>query len=198
MFINYWDNLLILPFSYLLGSISSAIILSRHLNLPDPRKIGSKNAGTTNMLRIAGKKVAILILIIDFMKGFIPVLIAKYFLADILWQTIIGLLAVLGHIYPIFFNFRGGKGVATFLGALIAISPIVGIISIITWLIIAKVFKISSIAGLISIILSPIYFWLYLNKLDATIAISTIVLLVVFKHKSNIKKLLAKQEKKII
>ena len=145
--------------SYLLGSISSAIIICKMCNLPDPRTKGSKNPGATNVLRIGGKFVAAFVLIFDGLKGAVPVLLAHYFGYDLFDLTIILLFAFLGHVFPIYYGFKGGKGVATYLGGLIGISFFVGLTFSIIWLIVAKVMKVSSIAALTATVLSPIYFY---------------------------------------
>ncbi|MBT6771060.1 MAG: glycerol-3-phosphate 1-O-acyltransferase PlsY, partial [Thiotrichales bacterium] len=145
--------------SYFLGSVSSAIIICRILGLPDPRTEGSKNPGATNVLRIGGKKVAAFVLIFDGLKGAMPVLLAHYFGLSLFELTIILLSAFLGHVFPIYYGFKGGKGVATYLGGLIGLNFFVGLTFSIIWLIVAKVIKVSSIAALTATLLSPIYFY---------------------------------------
>ncbi|MBT3457217.1 MAG: glycerol-3-phosphate 1-O-acyltransferase PlsY, partial [Thiotrichales bacterium] len=145
--------------SYLLGSVSSAIIICRILGLPDPRTEGSKNPGATNVLRIGGKKVAAFVLIFDGLKGAMPILLAHYFGLSLFELTIILLSAFLGHVFPIYYGFKGGKGVATYLGGLIGLNFFVGLTFSIIWLIVAKVIKVSSIAALTATLLSPIYFY---------------------------------------
>ena len=142
--------------SYLLGSISSAIIICKMCNLPDPRTKGSKNPGATNVLRIGGKFVAAFVLLFDGFKGVAPVLLAHYFGFDLFELTIILLCAFLGHVFPIYYGFKGGKGVATYLGGLIGLNFFVGLTFSIIWLIVAKVMKVSSIAALSAF--NPIYY----------------------------------------
>ncbi len=183
-------------FAYLIGSVSTAIIVCRIMNLPDPRTQGSKNPGATNVLRIAGKKAAAVVLIGDGLKGAIPVLVAMFFLPDISLFNLclIALFAFLGHVYPIFFKFQGGKGVATFIGALIAINPWVGLGFILTWLFVAKVLKISSLSALIATLLTPVYFYYITQNLDATYVIGVICLWIFITHRSNIKRLISGKE----
>ena len=178
--------------SYLLGSISSAIIICKILGLPDPRTQGSKNPGATNVLRIGGKKVAAFVLLFDGLKGALPVILATYFFAvNIFELTIILLCAFLGHIFPIFYGFKGGKGVATYLGGLIGLSFFLGLAFAIIWLTVAKIVKISSIAALTATLLSPIYFYFITNhNLKATLVIFLINLFIYFTHRANIKRII--------
>ncbi|WP_190600309.1 glycerol-3-phosphate 1-O-acyltransferase PlsY [Candidatus Vesicomyidisocius sp. SY067_SCS001] len=187
----------IIILSYLIGSISTAIIICKILNLPDPRTQGSNNPGATNILRIGGKKAAVITLIGDGLKGMIPVLIAHYLTLDTLNITWIIFAAFLGHIHPIFFSFKGGKGVATFLGALLALSYPTGLSFIITWIFVAKVLKISSLSTLVATTLTPVYFYLITNNLIATYVIISICIWIFYTHKSNIKRLFNNQENKI-
>jgi len=181
--------------SYLLGSISSAIIICKIAGLPDPRTKGSKNPGATNVLRIGGKKIAALVLFLDGLKGALPVILAHYFGLSLFESTIILLCAFLGHIFPIFYGFKGGKGVATYLGGLLGLNFFVGLTFIIIWLIVAKVIKISSIAALTATLLSPIYFYLITtNNLKATLVIVLINLFIYFTHRTNIKRVILGDE----
>ena len=180
--------------SYLIGSISSAIIICRIAGLPDPRTQGSKNPGATNILRFGGKKIAALVLIFDCLKGAIPVITANYFGLSLFELTFILLFAFIGHVFPLFFGFKGGKGVATYLGGLIGINLLVGLTFAIIWLIVAKVLKFSSLAALIATLLSPIYFYLILANLQATLVIGLIGLFIIYNHRANIKRLIKKEE----
>ncbi|QKQ24443.1 glycerol-3-phosphate 1-O-acyltransferase PlsY [Candidatus Ruthia endofausta] len=188
---------ILLLISYLIGSISTAIIICKMLNLPDPRTQGSNNPGATNVLRIGGKKAAAITLIGDGLKGAIPVLIAHYLAFNMFNITWVVLVVFLGHVYPILFGLKGGKGVATFLGALLALSYLTGFGFIITWVFVAKVLKISSLSALIATALTPIYFYLITNNLASTYVITLICLWIFYTHQSNIKRLLNKQENKI-
>ncbi len=187
----------ILIFAYLIGSISSAIIICKLFKLPNPRTLGSKNPGATNVLRIAGKKPAAIVLLFDGLKGAAPVLVAQYLEFSLFNAAFVALGAFLGHVYPIFFGFKGGKGVATFLGGLLALDYLSGLGFGLTWLLIAKVLKVSSLAALIATLLTPIYFYLSTQNTAATYIISTICLWVFYTHKSNIQRMLSGSEDKI-
>lgn len=182
--------------AYLCGSLSSAIIVCKLLNLSDPRIEGSGNPGTANVLRIGGKKAAILVLFGDAFKGFIPVIVARIFNIEGIALGLVALAAVIGHIYPIFFGFKGGKGVATFLGTSLALSPIVGVAFILTWVIAAFLFHYASFASLLSSTLSIIYI-LVLGKSAYLIPVLAIVALIIWKHIANIQRLFAGTETKI-
>ena len=181
--------------SYLLGSISSAIIICKIFDLPDPRTQGSKNPGATNVLRIGGKFVASFVLIFDGLKGALPVTIAYYYGYNLFDLTIILLCAFLGHVFPVYYRFKGGKGVATYLGGLIGISFFVGLTFSIIWLIVAKVMKVSSIAALTATVLSPIYFYfITTHDLRATMIIFLINLFIYFTHRENIRRIMNGEE----
>ena len=190
------DFLLIFT-AYLLGSISSAIIVCRLLNLPDPRGQGSGNPGATNVMRIGGKKAAAITLIGDMLKGLIPVLVAKFLGASIAVQALVAVAAFLGHLYPVFFGFRGGKGVATALGVLLGLHWPVGLLTIATWLLIAKLFNVSSLAALLSIVVTPLYIWWLIPERSLMIAMLFMGALLFWRHRSNIRNLLDGSEGKI-
>ena len=190
-------NLLLITAGYLLGSLSSAIIVCRLLGLPDPRGEGSGNPGATNVLRIGGKKAAAIALIGDMLKGLIPVLIAKLLGADLTIQAAVAVAAFLGHLYPLFFGFRGGKGVATAIGVLLGLHWPVGLLTIATWLVIAKVFKVSSLAALLAILVTPLYIWWLIPNKSLMIAMLFMGTLLFWRHRSNIKGLLAGSEGKM-
>ena len=183
--------------AYLIGSVSTAIIVCKVLKLPDPRTQGSNNPGATNVLRIGGKKAAAITLIGDGLKGVVPVLIAHYLEFSLVDVALVALFSFLGHVYPVFFGFKGGKGVATFLGALLAINYIVGLGFIITWLFVAKVLKISSLSALIATLLTPVYFYLITLDVIASYVISIICLWIFYTHRENIKRILSGDEGKI-
>ena len=180
--------------SYLIGSISSAVIICKILGIPDPRTQGSKNPGATNVLRLGGKKIAGFVLTFDGLKGATPVIIGHYLEFGLTQLTLITLCAFLGHIFPVFFRFRGGKGVATYLGGLIAINLLAGLIFSLIWLLVAKVLKISSMAALIATALSPFYFYLITGNLKSTAIIGLISLLIFYTHRDNIRRLINKDE----
>ena len=187
--------LYVLIVSYLLGSISSAIIICKLCNLPDPRTKGSGNPGATNVLRIGGKKLAAFVLIFDGLKGAIPVMLAHYFGLNLFELTIILLSAFLGHVFPIYYGFKGGKGVATYLGGLIGLNFFVGLTFSIIWLIVAKVMKVSSIAALTATLLSPIYFYfITTHDVRATMVIFLINLFIYFTHRENIRRIMNGEE----
>jgi len=183
--------------AYLVGSINSAIILSKVLKLPDPRTQGSKNPGATNMLRIGGKKIAAFVLLIDVWKGLSPILLAYSYTSSSLELSIIALFAFLGHVYPVFYSFKGGKGVATFIGGLIGINPLVGLSFILIWLFVAKVLNISSLSALVATLLTPIVFYFIEMDIEATGVIALICLWIFFTHRSNIKRLVSGEEGQI-
>ena len=181
--------------SYLTGSLSSAIIVCRIAGLPDPRTQGSGNPGATNVLRFGSKRIAAIVLLSDGLKGAIPVLFAKYQLDLTLFPIcLVAFFAFLGHVYPVFFHFKGGKGVATYLGALIAVNYLAGLIFSLVWLLVAKVLKISSLSALIATIISPFYFYFLTNNIKATSVICLICLFIFYTHRSNIKRLINKEE----
>jgi glycerol-3-phosphate acyltransferase PlsY len=182
--------------AYCLGSLSCAVITCKILGLPDPRGQGSGNPGATNVLRFGGKKAAIITLLGDTLKGVIPVLLVKWLGFSDLTQALVAFAAFLGHLYPIFFRFQGGKGVATALGSLIALSWPVGLSLCLTWLIIAFLFRYSSLAALISALLAPIYTW-YFTNMTFTAMVIVMSLLLIFRHRQNIQKLLQGKESKI-
>ena len=188
--------------SYLLGSISSAIIICKIMGLPDPRTQGSKNPGATNVLRIGGKRIAAFVLIFDGLKGALPVILAHYYFdVHVFELTIILFCAFLGHVFPIFYGFKGGKGVATYLGGLIGLNFFVGLTFSIIWLIVAKVMKVSSIAALTATLLSPIYFYFIMyfyffesHVLKATLVIFLINLFIYFTYRANIIRIMNGEE----
>lgn len=183
--------------AYLVGSINSAIILSKVLKLPDPRTQGSKNPGATNMLRIGGKKIAAFVLLIDVLKGLSPILFAYLHTSSPFELSIIALFAFLGHVYPVFYSFKGGKGVATFIGGLIGINPLVGLSFILIWLFVAKVLNISSLSALVATLLTPLVFYIIEMDIETTGVISLICLWIFFTHRSNIKRLVSGEEGQI-
>jgi glycerol-3-phosphate acyltransferase PlsY len=183
-----------LLFAYFLGSVSSAVIICHLMSLPDPRSHGSNNPGATNVLRIGGKKAAIITLLSDGLKGVLPILLGHYLGLNLFEITLIALVAFLGHVYPIFFKFKGGKGVATFLGSLFAINIYMGLSFAFVWLFVAKVLKISSLSALIATLLTPVGFLYFSNNLEATYLIVVVCLWLFFNHRSNIKRLLSGDE----
>ena len=183
--------------AYLLGSISSAIVVCRLMGLPDPRTQGSNNPGATNVLRIGGKKAAAITLLGDSLKGFVPVALCHLLDRPELTFAVVGAAAFLGHLYPVFFGFRGGKGVATALGVQFGLSWTIGAAVAATWLFMAKVANISSLAALISMLLAPLYIWLLWPSPALLVMQVSITLLLIWRHRSNIRNLLQGSEGRI-
>lgn len=181
--------------AYLLGSISSAVLICRLLRLPDPRHMGSNNPGATNVLRIGGKKAAIVVLLCDMLKGTIPVWGGYYLGIDPILLGLVAIAACLGHMYPIFFHFKGGKGVATALGAIAPIGLDLTALIILTWVSVAFLFRYSSLAALVTVLLAPFYTWLI--KPQYTLPVAMLCCLIVFRHHQNIKRLFAGTEPKV-
>ena len=196
----------VLPFlaaiaAYLIGSLSFAVIVSRAMGLSDPRTYGSGNPGATNVLRSGNKLAAVLTLAFDALKGFLPVL------AVVIWgpahgleegtAAAVGLAAFLGHLWPVFFHFRGGKGVATAAGVLLGLNPWLGAATLATWLIIAVFFRYSSLAAIVAAVFAPFYQLLIWGGGPIALAVAVMGLLLVWRHSANIQKLLAGTESKL-
>lgn len=181
--------------AYLIGSISSAILICKMLGFPDPRTTGSNNPGATNVLRISNKLTAATVLFLDVLKGTVPVWAAYFLQIEPLYLGFIGVAACLGHMYPMFFNFQGGKAVATALGTLLPIGFGLGALLILTWVAVAKLTKYSSLAAIVTVSMAPLYVFL-LKPLYVypTLMLST---LIIFRHKDNIVRLLKGTENKI-
>lgn len=189
--------LFFIVFAYLLGSISTAIIVCQLLNLPDPRSTGSKNPGATNVMRVGGKYAAATVLIGDFIKGYLPVLLAKFIGISGFGLGLVALAAVIGHIYPLFYNFEGGKGVATFYGALFAISASLGLFAAFIWIIIVLFTRYISFASLVSIIVAVLFCGFFTSKYGLLIPLAVAAALIVMRHKENITRLREGTESKI-
>ena len=189
--------ILFVTLAYLIGSFSTAIITCKIMGLEDPRKTGSNNPGATNVLRHGGKKAAIITLLGDMLKGLIPVLLIIQFQADTLTVALVGLFALLGHIFPVYYGFKGGKGVATYYGVILGINWLVGLIAIAIWLTMAALLKISSLSALISIFLTPFILWHFSQSVELTSSVALMSMLVFWRHKKNIKSLLQGSEEKI-
>ena len=183
--------------AYLIGSIPSAIVVAKLLGLPDPRTTGSSNPGATNVLRYAGKTAAALTLAGDVAKGAVVIALVRSLAADPLVVALAGLAVFLGHLYPVFFGFRGGKGVATALGVWLVLAPAVGALLLATWLAVALVSRYSSLAALSAALLAPVYVW-WLAPLGVYIALGAAMsLLLLWRHRTNIRNLLAGTETRI-
>lgn len=182
--------------AYLLGSISSAILVCKFLGLPDPRNEGSKNPGATNVMRFGGKQAAILTLLGDVLKGVIAVVLARLFGLQGIWLGWIAVAAFLGHLYPIFFQFKGGKGVATALGVTLALSPAVGIVAAITWLLVLVFSRYSSLAAIVTAIFTPIYSVMF-KGFDYFLPLLVMTIFLIWRHRQNIKRLREGTEPKV-
>ena len=183
---------------YLLGSLSFAVIISRIMGLSDPRTYGSKNPGATNVLRSGNRAAAALTLLLDAAKGWLAVMLADWLGRPYSLQegsmALTGLAAFVGHVYPVFFRFAGGKGVATALGVLLGINPLLGLATAATWLLVAWLFRYSSLAALIAALMAPAYYVLgegmawYLNA-RVMLALSAMSVLLLYRHAENIGRL---------
>lgn len=194
-------NLLVAVAAYLIGSISFAVVVSAAMGLSDPRTYGSKNPGATNVLRSGNKTAAVLTLLGDAFKGWLAVWLVTHVGAayglDAFSVALASIAVFLGHLYPVFFRFKGGKGVATAAGVLLAIDPVLGIATAATWLIIAFFFRYSSLAALISALFAPLFDLFMFGRNPIAGAVIAISVLLVWRHRANISKLLAGQESRI-
>ena len=193
----YLNILLFAGLAYLIGSISTAIITCKIMGIEDPRKTGSYNPGATNVLRHGGKKAAIITLLGDMLKGLIPVLVVSQFQTDTLTIALVGLFALLGHIFPVYYGFKGGKGVATFYGVILGINWLVGLIAITIWLSVAALIKISSLSAMVSIFFTPFILWNFSQSVVLTSTVVLMSMLILWRHQSNIKSLMHGSEGKI-
>ena len=187
----------LLPAAYLLGSISSAVLVSRLFGLQDPRRAGSGNPGATNVLRLGGKKAAALTLAGDIVKGLVPVLLARALTADANIIAAVAFAAFIGHVFPIFLGFRGGKGVATAFGALAGLSGALALLLVATWLSVAAIFRYSSLAALVTAATAPVYVAWLLAPPAYTFITVAMTLLLWWRHRSNLRNLWQGNEGKI-
>jgi len=192
--------------AYLVGSLSFAVIVSRLMGLSDPRSYGSKNPGATNVLRSGNKAAAVITLLLDAFKGWLPVVAVQAWGGALGLgegtQALAGLAAFLGHLYPVFFRFQGGKGVATAAGALLAFEPWLGAATLLTWLIIAFFFRYSSLASIVAAVFAPAYYLLgngvaWYQSTPITLAMAAMGLMLLWRHRENINRLLAGKESKL-
>lgn len=192
--------------AYLVGSLAFAVIVSRAMGLADPRTFGSRNPGATNVLRSGSKAAAITTLLLDAMKGLVPVLLVRAFGSP--WGleegtvALVALAAFLGHLFPVFFRFQGGKGVATFIGAVFGVHWLLGIATGLTWLIIAFFFRYSSLASLVAAVFAPVYYLLgnrieWYAEAPVAIALAAMAVLLAWRHRENIRRLLAGTESRL-
>lgn len=192
--------------AYLVGSLAFAVIVSRAMGLADPRTFGSKNPGATNVLRSGSKAAAIVTLLLDACKGLVPVLLVKAFGKPYGMEegtvAMVGLAAFLGHLYPVYFRFQGGKGVATFIGVVFGIDWVLGIATGLTWLIIAFFFRYSSLASLVAAVFAPVYYLLgdrvaWYAERPIALALAIMAMLLAWRHRENIKRLLEGKESRL-
>jgi glycerol-3-phosphate acyltransferase PlsY len=195
------NTLLFIVAAYLIGSISFAVVVSRVMGLADPRTYGSKNPGATNVLRTGNRKAAIATLLGDCLKGWFAVWLAMrlgpQFGVGEPGIAAVSLAVFLGHLFPVFFRFQGGKGVATALGVLIGVNPWLGLATAITWLVIAYAFRYSSFAALMSAVFAPFYCGLLFGMDEQLLAIAIMSVLLIYRHRKNIANLLAGKESRI-
>lgn len=195
---NFDPILLLLTLAaYLIGSISTAIITCKLMGLEDPRSSGSNNPGATNVLRIGGKKAAIITLLGDMLKGLVPVLLVNLLGFGVTAIALVAVGAFLGHLFPVFFKFEGGKGVATFFGALIGMNWGAGLTALAIWLLTAFIFRYSSLAALVTALLSMSVVWYFTGSITLLVACTVISIFLIWRHRSNIKRLLSGEEEKI-
>lgn len=189
-------SLLFIVFAYLMGSLSSAIIICKSFGLPDPRSEGSGNPGATNVMRIGGKKLAALTLVGDLMKGLIPVLITTWLGLDNTTIALVAVAAFLGHLFPLFFGFKGGKGVATAFGAILGLNLYVALCAFAVWLTIFIITRISSLSALLAALSAPLFLYLFQSPQEITFAVIFMDLFLIYRHKANIQRLLKGEEKR--
>ncbi|MDJ0955231.1 MAG: glycerol-3-phosphate 1-O-acyltransferase PlsY [Arenicellales bacterium] len=183
--------------AYLMGSISSAVLIARVFDMPDPRTVGSGNPGATNILRQGNKTAAVSTLLSDVLKGAIPVLIARAFTQDAQVLATVAAAAFIGHLFPVFFQFKGGKGVATALGVYLALNPWMGLALILCWLGSALLFRYSSLSAVLTAVLSPLFAWFLLPGTPFLLLSVFIAVFLVWRHQANIQRLINGEEDKI-
>jgi acyl phosphate:glycerol-3-phosphate acyltransferase len=186
--------LIVLICAYLIGSLSSAIVLCKLAGLPDPRSQGSGNPGATNVLRFGGKKLAATVLIIDVIKGVLPVVIACLLGLDQTWMAATAFFAFFGHLYPVFFDFKGGKGVATALGGFLALSPLMAGAALLTWIVIFAISRISSLSAITAAAMTPVYSLWLIDSINARWIVLMMAVMLLLRHKSNIQRLFSGEE----
>ncbi len=186
----------LLVIAYLFGSLNSAIVLCKLAGLPDPRSQGSGNPGATNVLRFGGKKLAATVLFFDVLKGVLPVLMAHLLGLDMVWVAATALAAFVGHLFPLFFQFRGGKGVATALGGFLALSPALAAAGLLTWLLVFAINRISSLSALTAAALTPVYSLWLIDSVGARCLILAVAVMLIARHHSNIRRLISGDEEK--
>ena len=182
---------------YLVGSISTAILTCKLMGLPDPRSVGSRNPGATNVLRHGGKKAAIITLLGDMLKGLVPVSAVTVLNPAPAAIAVAGLGAFLGHIYPVYYRFKGGKGVATYFGVLVGFNWMAGLAAMLIWLLTAAVTRLSSLSALVSALLAPFALWQLSRLPELSVTLAMMSLLLYWRHRSNIRNIIEQKEHKI-
>ncbi len=193
----YFNIILFAVLAYVIGSFSTAIITCKIMGIEDPRTTGSNNPGATNVLRHGGKKAAIITLFGDMLKGLIPVLVVSQLQLEAPVIALVGLFALLGHVFPVYYGFKGGKGVATYYGVILGMDWQVGLIALAIWLAVAALLKISSLSALVSIFATPFLIWYFSQSIELTAAVALMSIIVFWRHQKNIKALLQGSEDKI-
>ncbi len=187
--------------AYLIGSVSFAVLVSKCMGLPDPRSYGSKNPGATNVLRSGSKTAAVLTLLLDGLKGFVPTALVQFYSFELGFDdttiAFVGVAAFLGHLFPVFFRFQGGKGVATAAGVLLAFEPLVGAGTLLAWCVVAALFRYASLASVIAAAFAPFLTLLFVDRPMIALGVSAMSLLLLWRHWRNIVKLLTGKETKI-
>ena len=187
--------------AYLIGSLSFAVIVSKLMGLSDPRSYGSKNPGATNVLRSGNKWAAVLTLLLDALKGWVPVMLVRWKSIELGFEdttiAFVGVAAFLGHLFPIFFRFQGGKGVATAAGVLLAFEPLLGVGTLVTWALVAGLFRYASLASVAAALFAPFYAMLFFDRPRMSLAVTVMSLLLIWRHWRNITNLLRGKETKI-
>lgn len=187
--------------AYLIGSISFAVVISKLMGLGDPRTYGSKNPGATNVLRSGNKVAAALTLLLDALKGYLPVALVQHYAFELGFEdttiAFVGVAAFIGHLFPVFFRFQGGKGVATAAGVLLAYEPILGGVTLLCWILVAAVFRYSSLASLVAAAFAPFFTLMFFDRPSVALAVSVMCLLLIWRHWRNIIKLTQGKESRL-
>ena len=196
----FW-SVCVVVLAYLLGSLSFAVIVSKAMRLEDPRSYGSGNPGATNVLRSGNKTAAIATLLLDALKGYVPVALVDYYSFELGFEdttiAFVGVAAFLGHLFPVFFRFQGGKGVATAAGVLLALDPVLGLLSLGSWLAVALLTRYSSLAALVTALLAPVYVFFLHGDTSRVVAVAVMSVLLIWRHRSNIAKLMSGTESRL-
>jgi acyl phosphate:glycerol-3-phosphate acyltransferase len=187
--------------AYLIGSISFAVVISKLMGLGDPRTYGSKNPGATNVLRSGNKVAALLTLLLDALKGYLPTALVQHYAFELGFEdttiAFVGVAAFIGHLFPVFFKFQGGKGVATAVGVLLAYDPILGGVTLLCWVVVAAIFRYSSLASLVAAAFAPFFTLMFFDRPSVALGVSVMSLLLIWRHWRNIIKLMQGKESRI-